>query len=121
MRSRITAVLGDDLGGLQIAFTERTTGNASAIETDLMRAIDDWITRNDPGAQTVPVILPGFSDSRWFREAFPDCVAYGFFPQRYQGLLEGAPLVHNADERIDVRDLGFAASFYSDLARDLLG
>jgi acetylornithine deacetylase/succinyl-diaminopimelate desuccinylase-like protein len=121
VRSRITAVLGDDLGGLQMAFTERTTGNASAIETDLMRAIDDWITRNDPGAQTVPLILPGFSDSRWFREAFPDCVAYGFFPQRYQGLLEGAPLVHNADERIDVRDLGFAASFYSDLARDLLG
>ena len=69
----------------------------------------------------MPVILPGFSDSRWFRAAFPDCVAYGFFPQRHQSLLEAAPLVHNADERIDVRDLGFAASFYADLARELLG
>jgi acetylornithine deacetylase/succinyl-diaminopimelate desuccinylase-like protein len=67
------------------------------------------------------VILPGFSDSRWFREAFPDCVAYGFFPQRHMSLLESAPLVHSADERIDVRDLGFAAGFFADIARDLLG
>jgi acetylornithine deacetylase/succinyl-diaminopimelate desuccinylase-like protein len=29
--------------------------------------------------------------------------------------------VHNADERIDLRDLGFAARFYTDVARDLLG
>jgi acetylornithine deacetylase/succinyl-diaminopimelate desuccinylase-like protein len=29
--------------------------------------------------------------------------------------------MHNADERIDVRDLGYAASFYADLAPELLG
>jgi acetylornithine deacetylase/succinyl-diaminopimelate desuccinylase-like protein len=29
--------------------------------------------------------------------------------------------VHSANERIDVRDLGFAAACYADLARDLLG
>ena len=37
-----------------------------------------------------------------------------------QGLLEGFPLIHNADERIAVSDLGFAASFYADIARQLL-
>ena len=66
-------------------------------------------------------VLPGFTDSRWFREAFPDCVAYGFFPQRHMTLSETTPLVHGADERIDVRDLGFAAGFYRDIARELLG
>ncbi len=86
-----------------------------------MDAISRWVGDNDPGAETVPVILPGFSDSHWFREAFPDCVAYGFFPQRHMTVLDVAPLVHNADERIDVRDLGFAAGFYADLARELLG
>jgi hypothetical protein len=64
---------------------------------------DPWITANDRGAVTVPVILPGFSDLRWFREAFPDCVAYGFFPQRHMTLQDTAPLVRGADERIDVR------------------
>ncbi len=29
--------------------------------------------------------------------------------------------MHNANERIDVRDLGYAAGFYADLARELLG
>ena len=29
--------------------------------------------------------------------------------------------MHGADERIDVRDLGFAARFYRDVAQELLG
>jgi acetylornithine deacetylase/succinyl-diaminopimelate desuccinylase-like protein len=120
-RQRLQEVLGEHASQLQIEFTETVTGNASPLDTPLMTAIDDWVKANEPDADTVPVILPGFSDSRWFREAFPDCVAYGFFPQRHMTVLESGPLVHNADERIDVRDLGFAASFYRDLARNLLG
>ncbi len=120
-RRRIQSVLGDEAGKLEIEFTEMVTGNASPIQSPLMDAIDRWVRANDEGADTVPVILPGFSDSRWFREEFPECVAYGFFPQRHMTLLETAPLIHSADERIDVRDLGFAAACYRDLARDLLG
>jgi acetylornithine deacetylase/succinyl-diaminopimelate desuccinylase-like protein len=86
-----------------------------------MSAIDQWIGQQDPGAAAVPLILAGFSDSRWFREAFPECVAYGFFPQRHQTMLEATPLMHNADERIDVRDLGFATGFYRDIILELLG
>ncbi|HZU39590.1 MAG TPA: M20/M25/M40 family metallo-hydrolase [Solirubrobacteraceae bacterium] len=119
-RRRIDEVLGDLDGAIEIAFTEQVVGNASPIHSELMSAIEGWIAEQDPGAETVPVILPGFSDSRWFREAFPDLVAYGFFPQRHQSMLEAAPLIHNADERIDVRDLGFAARFYADIARELL-
>jgi acetylornithine deacetylase/succinyl-diaminopimelate desuccinylase-like protein len=118
---RINHVLGDDAGeSYEIEFTERTVGNDSPPESPLMDAIDRWIRHNDPGAETVPLILPGFSDSRWFRERFPECVAYGFFPQSHMTLLETGPLVHSADERIDVRDLGFAATCYRDLARELL-
>jgi acetylornithine deacetylase/succinyl-diaminopimelate desuccinylase-like protein len=120
-RRRITDVLGDLGDEFEIEFTETVTGNQSPVQTPLMSAIDGWVKGNDPGAETVPVILPGFSDSRWFRDAFPECVAYGFFPQRHQMLLQAAPLIHNADERIDVRDLGFATAFYADIARELLG
>jgi acetylornithine deacetylase/succinyl-diaminopimelate desuccinylase-like protein len=121
VRKHIAEVLGEHADHLEIEFTETVVGNASALETPLMEAIDRWIKAQDPGAETVPVILPGFSDSHRFRDAFPDCVAYGFFPQRHMSVLEAGPLVHNADERIDVRDLGFAAGFYADLARELLG
>ncbi len=118
---RITQVLGDDAEHLRIDFTEEVSGNASPVDTPLMSAIAAWVNDHDTGATAVPLILPGFSDSRWFRAAFPDCVAYGFFPQRHQTLLEATPLIHNADERIDVRDLGFATGFYFDLIGELLG
>jgi acetylornithine deacetylase/succinyl-diaminopimelate desuccinylase-like protein len=118
---RIHQVLGEPSDHLRIDFTEQVIGNSSSPESVLMSAISEWITAHDPGATTVPVILPGFSDSRWFREAFPECVAYGFFPQRHQTMLEASPLMHNADERIDVRDLGFAAGFYRDVIGELLG
>ena len=118
---RIRQVLGEPSDDLRIDFTEKVMGNGSAVESRLMTAIDDWIAANDPGAGTVPVILAGFSDSRWFREAFPGCVAYGFFPQRHQTMLDATPLMHNADERIDIRDLGFATGFYRDIIGELLG
>jgi acetylornithine deacetylase/succinyl-diaminopimelate desuccinylase-like protein len=119
-RKRIAEILGDDQQ-LEIEFLEAVSGNQSPIESPLMDAISRWVQDHDSGAEAVPWILPGFSDSRWFRAAFPECVAYGFFPQRYMTLLDTAPLVHSANERIDVRDLGFAASFFADIARELLG
>ena len=120
-RRRIQQVLGAVGDELELEFTETVVGNQSPAATPLMDAIERWVELAHPGADTVPVLLPGFSDSRWFRDAFPDCVAYGFFPQRYMTLFDAAPLVHSADERIDVRDLGFASGFYADVARDLLG
>jgi len=122
VRAGIAEVLGEEAeGGFRIEFTERMAGNRSPIDSPLMDAIRGWISEHDPGAEVVPVILPGFTDSRHFREAFPDCVAYGFFPQRHQSLLQTAPLIHAADERIDVRDLAFASEFFRDLALRVLG
>jgi acetylornithine deacetylase/succinyl-diaminopimelate desuccinylase-like protein len=104
----------------RIEFTERVVGNRSPVESQLMDTIGSWIAQHDPGAELVPVILPGFTDSRHFRVAFPECVAYGFFPHRAQSLLETAPLIHAADERIDVRDLALATELFRDLAVGLL-
>ena len=41
-------------------------------------------------------MLPAFTDSRTFRAAFPECVAYGFFPQREMTLYETSPLCTRA-------------------------
>lgn len=116
----IDEVLGEEGRG-RMQFTERVVGNRSPIDSPLMRSISEWVAEHDPGAEVVPVILPGFTDSRHFRAAFPECVAYGFFPHRHQSLFETMPLIHGADERIDVRDLGFAAEFFRDLALRILG
>jgi acetylornithine deacetylase/succinyl-diaminopimelate desuccinylase-like protein len=103
-----------------VEFLEQVIGNRSPIDSPLMDAIADWVGASDPGGETLPTLMPAFTDLRWFRAAFPDCVAYGFFPQRHQTLYETWPLLHSNDERIDVRDLGFAAHFFVELPRRLL-
>ncbi|MBJ7332726.1 MAG: M20/M25/M40 family metallo-hydrolase [Solirubrobacteraceae bacterium] len=117
---RIRDILGDE--GFTVEFAEQVQGNASPADSPLRDALERWVGENDPGASTVPTILPGFTDSRTWRSTFgDDVVAYGFFPQRHMSLHDIAPLIHGADERIDVRDLGFAASCFRDVALDLLG
>ncbi|HEX3519682.1 MAG TPA: M20/M25/M40 family metallo-hydrolase, partial [Solirubrobacteraceae bacterium] len=121
VRAGIAEVLGDEDGTWRIEFTERVEGNRSPVHSQLMDTISAWIAEQDPGAEVVPVVLPGFTDSRHFRLAFPECVAYGFFPHRHQTLFDTAPLIHGADERIDVRDLAFATELFRDLAVRVLG
>ena len=116
---RIRALVGDD--ALDVSFIEEVPGNRSRIDSPLMEAISDWLGGVEPGAEAVPTVLPAFTDSRWFRAAFPDCAAYGFFPMRHTSLAEAWPLMHGADERIDIRDLGFATEFFADLPGRLLG
>jgi len=117
---RAHELLGDAEDGLELDWTEAVVGNRSPVASPLMDAIADWVGAADPAGETVPVVLPAFTDCRWFRAAFPDCVAYGFFPQRHQTLYESWPLMHSADERLDVRDLGFATEFFAELPRRLL-
>jgi acetylornithine deacetylase/succinyl-diaminopimelate desuccinylase-like protein len=116
---RIREVLGD--GDYEIEFSEKVIGNQSPVESPLMDVIRNWVESVEPDARVVPTILPGFTDSRTFRAAFPDLVAYGFFPQRQQTLYEAAPLIHSANERIPVADLGTAAGFYVHAAREICG
>jgi acetylornithine deacetylase/succinyl-diaminopimelate desuccinylase-like protein len=117
---RIHEVL-DGHDGYAIEVFETKVGNASPLESPLMDALRGWIAREDPQARVVPTMIPAFTDSRTFRAAFPDCVAYGFFPQREMNLHEMWALVHSHDERIAVADLGFAARCYRDVTKELLG
>jgi acetylornithine deacetylase/succinyl-diaminopimelate desuccinylase-like protein len=119
VRGRIQAVLGTN--GYELEFTEKVVGNSSPPESPLMDALRGWVAREDPGARVVPTMLPAFTDSRTFRAAFPECVAYGFFPQRAMTLYETWPLVHSRDERIATADLGLAARCYRDVTKELLG
>ncbi len=116
---RVIEVLGSD--GYEVRFDETVMGNRSAMETELMDRIRGFVDRHDPEAGLAPSVLPGFTDSRWFREAFPDCVAYGFCPHREMDLFEESALMHGVDERVRVEDLGFAARFFAELAPAVLG
>jgi len=119
VRARLAEVVGTE--GYELEFTETVPGNRSPFESELVGHIREWVRVNDPGAVCVPSVLPGFTDSRTFRTAFADCEAYGFFPHRHMPIALHGPLVHGADERLDVRDLAYATRFFSDVMRSVLG
>jgi acetylornithine deacetylase/succinyl-diaminopimelate desuccinylase-like protein len=117
--ARITEVLGPD--GYTLEFTEEVVGNGSPADTPLMDAIRSFMALEEPTARVLPTMLPAFTDSRTFRDTFPDVVAYGFFPMAHMTLAESFPLMHALDERIDTRDLGLATRCYRHIATELLG
>jgi acetylornithine deacetylase/succinyl-diaminopimelate desuccinylase-like protein len=115
------ALLGADGQGLEFEFTDEVVGNRSRVDSPLARAIEGWLADADPGAVLVPIVMPGFSDSHWFRRAFDSAVVYGFCPQRELALPEAMPLVHGADERAAVADVEFSTRFYLDIIQAVLG
>ena len=97
------------------------SSKASAPRSPLFDALQGWVDRTEPGARCLPTISVGYSDSRTFRDAFPECVAYGFFPYRHMSPELLGELAHGRDERIDVRDLALAVDCYRGVATELLG
>jgi acetylornithine deacetylase/succinyl-diaminopimelate desuccinylase-like protein len=117
-RRQLAALIGED--GYEIEFSEAVVGNRSPMSSPLADAIGDWLAEADPGAGMAPMVMPGFSDSNPFRTAFPDAVVYGFCPARELDLVEAAPLVHGADERVPASDVELAAGFFYELPRRVL-
>jgi acetylornithine deacetylase/succinyl-diaminopimelate desuccinylase-like protein len=120
-RRRVEELIGaPDESGYELEFDEHIVGNSSPLEGPLADAIRSYVTRVDSSAEIVPMVLSGFTDSHWFRKAFPECIAYGFFPQKAMTLFDTTPLVHAPDERIDIDDLEFSSMFFYTLPLALL-
>jgi acetylornithine deacetylase/succinyl-diaminopimelate desuccinylase-like protein len=118
VRERIASVLG--AGSSEVEFAETVVGNRSDYAGPLAEAVEEWVSEVEPGAEILPMVMPGFSDSHWFRKAFGATV-FGFAPQNAMTLAEAIPLVHGADERIAVADVELMADCYYKLPKRLLG
>jgi acetylornithine deacetylase/succinyl-diaminopimelate desuccinylase-like protein len=118
VRERVTSLLGE--GEYEVEFIENVVGNRSDFAGPLAEAIEGWVAEAEPAAEVLPLVMPGFSDSHWFRKAFGATV-FGFCPQRAMSLAEAVPLIHGADERVATADVELMASFFHQLPRRILG
>jgi acetylornithine deacetylase/succinyl-diaminopimelate desuccinylase-like protein len=109
------SILGDG-SDYELQTLERWGGTRSLLDTPLWSAIEGWVEETDPGAKVAPLCCAGFTDSHWLREAF-GTVAYGFFPMRTMSAEVAARLIHSADERTHVDDLGLGVEFLRAMAR----
>lgn len=105
----------------EFEWVDVTTPNASPPSTPFSESIARVLRRDVPEAVLAPMTSSSFTDSRWIRERFPDCVAYGFAPfvaESFHAM--GGGRDHEPDERIMVEDVVYQALFFERLARDLL-
>ena len=114
----IEAVIGD--GDWQITFNDPVVGNRSDYGGPLAEALEEWSDLTEPGTGVLPLVMPGFSDSHWFRSAFGATV-FGFCPQREMGLAETRPLIHAPNERVAVGDVELMTSLFRWLPPKMLG
>jgi acetylornithine deacetylase/succinyl-diaminopimelate desuccinylase-like protein len=111
----IHAVLGGDVD-YELEWLEGKGGTRSPLDTPLWDAVESFVAETEPGARSVPILVAGFTDSHWLREAF-GTVAYGFFPLRTMPAEVAAQLIHSADERIPVNDLELGLDWIRHAAR----
>ncbi len=114
---RINGVLGE--GDWRIEFNDPVVGNRSDYGGPLAEALEEWVETVEPGVKVLPMVMPGFSDSHWFRMAF-DATVFGFCPQRMT-LPETKPLVHGPDERVTVEDVELMENLFTWLPPRMLG
>jgi acetylornithine deacetylase/succinyl-diaminopimelate desuccinylase-like protein len=108
--------LGPD--GYELEWIEGVGGTRSAFRTPLWDAVESFVQEEEAGAMVAPIVLPGFTDSHWVREAF-GTVSYGFFPMRTMDPELTARLIHSADERIAMDDLELGTRFLLHVVRTL--
>ena len=108
VEAQLRELLGDS--DLDFEWLEGHGGTRSPLDTPLWDAVEAFVADIEPGAQVVPLLLAGFTDSHWLRDAF-GTVAYGFFPMRTMEPELAARLIHSADERIEVEDLELGIRF----------
>lgn len=120
VREQVARALGDGLR-YELEFLEPLAGGTeSPIDTPLYRVIEAYVAERLDGAELLPLISAGFTDSHWVREGY-GTAAYGFAPVFSTDLDAYHGGMHGADECIDLVDLVEMASFHLHALRALSG
>ena len=84
-------------------------------DTPIFRAIEQAVTTMDPGAVVTPNLVPGATDSRYFRALGIDC--YDFCPFVFTP--EERRLIHGTDERISTKNIASGVEMMVEILQNL--
>jgi acetylornithine deacetylase/succinyl-diaminopimelate desuccinylase-like protein len=104
LHALVAAAVGDDIAYELEVLEPLEGGTESPIDTPLFAACEAFVRETVPGAEILPVIGAGFSDSYFVRREW-GTTAYGFAPVFSTDIELYTAGFHAADERLDVADL----------------
>jgi acetylornithine deacetylase/succinyl-diaminopimelate desuccinylase-like protein len=121
--SAVHAMLRDAAGDLwrSVEITDEGDNPAteSPADTPLWRALTSATERLVPGATTIPFLVVGATDARFFRRKGVTAYGYGLFSERIP-FEQFATMFHGRNERIDQASLRLMAGLWDGTVRDLL-
>jgi acetylornithine deacetylase/succinyl-diaminopimelate desuccinylase-like protein len=112
--------IGDLRGDVEILAQDDNPATASPIDTALWESIRRVVEGLVPGATTVPFLVVGATDARFFRRAGSVAYGAGLFSEKIP-FAEFASMFHGDNERIDQESLGLSTDLWMALAKDLVG
>ncbi|MFM2079242.1 MAG: hypothetical protein RJA49_3132, partial [Actinomycetota bacterium] len=117
--AHLAAALGDLAAHVEITALQQADPTASPIGNPLWSALSRGAQAAFPDAELIPGLIVGGTDARFFRANGTIAYGAGLFTPAVT-LESFGTRFHGNDERIDVESLGLAATFWGDIARDLL-
>ena len=118
IRAHVTGALGDGYRYEMELLEPLAGGTESPVDTPLYEACREYVAARLPGAELLPLVNTGFTDSHWVRGEF-GTVSYGFAPVFSMDLDAYFDGVHGADECLDVADLVEMTEFHLHALRAL--
>jgi len=120
VRRMLAEAIGDLWPECEIASESVNAATTSPLDTPLWDLLDRVSAQLVPDARTVPMLLVGATDARFFRRKGIVAYGYGLLSERIP-FNEFAAMFHGNDERVDQESLRLSAELWERVAREFLG
>ena len=91
----------------------------ASVKTPLFELIAERTEAADPGAETIPWMIPGATDSKFYARL--GAVCYGFAPVKLEPHTMFGSLYHGNDERLPIEGFFWGLRLYADVVLTFLG
>lgn len=120
VRRMLRDAVGDLWGEVEIVGEGDNVASESPAGTPLWDALTRITERLIPGSTTVPFLIVGATDARFFRRKGVTAYGYGLMSERIP-FNEFATMFHGNNERVDLESLRLCAELWERTAREFCG
>ncbi|MFN2543593.1 MAG: M20/M25/M40 family metallo-hydrolase [Actinomycetota bacterium] len=120
VENMLVEALGDLYDQVEITPISGDEATRSKVDTPLWDSLSKVSASLVPGSATIPFILVGATDARFFRGAGSVAYGYGLFSERIS-FADFASMFHGDNERVDLESLDLTTKLWEGVLEDFLG
>ncbi|HUG05980.1 MAG TPA: M20/M25/M40 family metallo-hydrolase, partial [Candidatus Limnocylindria bacterium] len=120
VRKMLRDAIGDLWKDVEVMYEGSNPASSSAIDTPLWDALTRVTQRLIPDSKTVPFLIVGATDARFFRRKGVVSYGYGLMSDKIP-FGQFAKMFHGNDERVDQETLRLMSELWEQTAREFVG